>query len=97
VVIESDGGIDITDILDKQSVQLIVLNLDTRKIAGFKILCILKKSLKYKSIPLIAYSSTESAEVAEKAKRACANTYLSITSITTSDFVKKVKEILQIK
>jgi PleD family two-component response regulator len=93
-VVESDGGINVTDILDNQKINLIVLNLDVKIIGGFKMINILKKSMKYKGIPLIAFSSAESENIKEKAKSSGVNTYLSFTAITSADLVKAVKNLL---
>jgi PleD family two-component response regulator len=93
-VVESDGGINVTDILDNQKINLIILNLDVKLIGGFKMINILKRSMKYKGIPLIVFSSTESEDIKEKAKSSGANTYLSFTAITSADLIREVKKIL---
>jgi CheY-like chemotaxis protein len=93
-VIESAGGVEVTEILDNQPANLIVLNLEIKKIGGFQMLGILKRSLKYKSIPLVAFSQTDSEGIAEKAKNAGANEYRTISAITSADLVKITKEIL---
>jgi CheY-like chemotaxis protein len=93
-VIESAGGVEATEILDNQHANLIILNLDIKKIDGFQMLGILKKSMKYKSIPLIAFSKSDSEGIAEKAKNAGANAYRTVSAITSADLVKITKEIL---
>ncbi|TNF53930.1 response regulator [bacterium] len=93
-VVESAGGLEATEILDNQPVNLIVLNLELNKMDGFKMLGILKKSMKYKRTPLVAFSKTDSEDIAEKAKGAGANAYRTISAITSADLVKIIKEIL---
>jgi CheY-like chemotaxis protein len=93
-VIESDGGIDAIELLDTQPIQLIALNLDTKKIGGFKTLGIIKKSLTSKRIPLIAFSTIYSEDIAEKVVSAGANIYISFTPMKSADMVKAVKNLL---
>jgi CheY-like chemotaxis protein len=93
-VVESNGGINVADILDNQKINLIILNLHVKIMGGFKMINILKRSMKYKGIPLIAFSSNESEDIKEKVKSSGANTYLSFTAKTSADLIKAVKKIL---
>ncbi len=93
-VTESSGGVEVTELIDTSPADVIVLNLGLKHFDGLNMLCMLKKSLTYKKIPLVAFSTAESEETEEKAKSACADIYLTATIFSSSDLVRKVKELL---
>lgn len=93
-VIESDGSIDVTDTLDVHPVRLIILNLDTRKIPGFKMLNILKKSMKYKKIPLLSFSRSACGDTTEKARGIGADACMAMTALTSATMIKEAKRLL---
>lgn len=92
-VIEAKDGIEAINILHEEPVDIMLLDLYMERMDGFKVLSIVKGSLKWKDLPVIVYSANSTGDIVDKAINAGADDFL-LKSVTPpgklADIMKKI-------
>lgn len=94
-VIEASDGIEAINLLKKRTPNLIILDLYTKKMDGFKILSILKMSPEWKYLPVIVFSAKGTQDLMEKVIKAGADEFLNKMVTSPSKLAETVKAVLQ--
>jgi CheY-like chemotaxis protein len=92
-VVEAKDGIEAINILHEEPVDIMLLDLYMEKMDGFKVLSIVKGSLKWKTLPVIVYTANSTEGIVDKAINAGADDFL-LKSITSphklADVMRKI-------
>lgn len=94
-VIEASDAIEAFNLLKKQTPNLIILDLYTKKMDGFKILSILKMSPEWKDLPVIVFSTKGTQDLMEKVIKAGADEFLNKMVTSPSKLAETAKAVLQ--
>ena len=81
-VLEADDGLAALEVLNKEKVDLLVLDLYMQKLDGFKMLSILRQKPEWQDLPVLVFSARSSPDEIEKAMNAGATEFL--IKMTTS-------------
>jgi CheY-like chemotaxis protein len=93
-IIEARDGIEAIKLLNDISPDLIVLDLYTGKMDGFKVLSILKINPKWENIPVVVFSESGTPDVIDAIIKAGADEFLSKMLTSPSKLAETVKAIL---
>lgn len=75
-VLEAEDGFQALDVLEKEKVGLVVLDLYMEKLDGYKVLSIVRQKPEWKDIPVLVLSARSSADEIDKAIEAGATEFL---------------------
>lgn len=81
-VLEADDGVQAIEVLSKENIDLMVLDLYMQRLDGFKMLAILRQDQRWVDMPVIVFSARTASSDIEKAMDAGASEFL--PKITTS-------------
>jgi CheY-like chemotaxis protein len=96
-IIEASDGMEAIRLLKEISPDLIVLDLYTGKMDGFKVLSILKINPKWEDIPVVVFSERGTPDVIDEIIKAGADEFLSKMLTSPSKLAETVKAILNKK
>ncbi len=94
-VLKALDGVEALDILSKESVDLVLLDLIMPKKDGFEVLKEMKANDKIKNIPVIVLTNLEGSSDIEKALSLGATTYLVKANYKLDEVLEKVKHFLE--
>ena len=72
----AEDGLEAKKLLETEQFDLIVSDIEMPNMNGFELLAFIKKSEKYKSLPVVMLSSLESPEVLDRCKKLGAAAYI---------------------
>ncbi len=75
-VLEAEDGVQALDILEKEKVDLVVLDLYMERLDGYKVLSIMRQKPEWKDVPVLVLSARSSADEVDKAIAAGATEFL---------------------
>ena len=94
-VIEAKHVVEAMKILREQTPDLIILDLNMKKMDGFKVLSILKTNLKWENLPVIVCSTSETDDVMKKVLDAGADEFLNKMITSAPQLLTIVKTVLK--
>lgn len=75
-VLEAEGGIEALTLIEKETFDLAVLDLNLERLDGYKVLAVLRQRQDTRDLPVLVLTSNSSDEEKHRALRAGANEYL---------------------
>lgn len=87
---EAKKGTEAIEILNHQSFDLLILNLDLKGMGGLKTIAMLKSSNNNKNIPLVVFSESYSEETRERVLHRGADEFITFKETETSKLVRAV-------
>ncbi len=95
VPFEVADGFEAKEVLLKEQIDMIVLNMGPKGTGKFNVLGMFKRSMEFKKIPLIAFSFNATEEIGERALSNGADEFVSFTITSMTSFIKTVKKLFE--
>lgn len=93
-IVDVADGVEVIKFLEKETPDLIILDIFMEKMDGLKVLTVLKESPQWKDIPVIVFSAKGSKDLMEKAIGAGADEFLAKMMTSPAKLTQSVKNIL---
>jgi len=94
-VIEAKDGLEAIEAMNKESFDLIVLDLYMERMDGFKVLSLMRQNPQLENIPVVVLSARSGTADVDRAMAAGASTFLPKMMTSPAKLAEKIKEILK--
>jgi two-component system chemotaxis response regulator CheY len=96
-VIEAKDGVEALDLLAKEKIDLMVLDLYMERLDGYKVLSVMRQNPQWQNIPVLVLSARSSSDEVDKAITAGATEYLVKMTTSPVKLSQRIKAYLRNK